>query len=84
MVNNADVPVDPENEAYEMPPEVNPRWVLLWMRVEEDTSRVAHLGSISLARAGALSCTNMVLWAKSPEAQSWEPENPLLFASEGV
>lgn len=23
MVNNTDVPVDPENEAYEMPPEVN-------------------------------------------------------------
>uniref|UniRef100_A0A8C2T996 Alpha-synuclein n=1 Tax=Coturnix japonica TaxID=93934 RepID=A0A8C2T996_COTJA len=35
MVNNTDIPADPENEAYEMPPEVNLLWYLLFVSTGE-------------------------------------------------
>lgn len=66
MVNNTGVPVDPENEAYEMPPEVN----LLWhgcarkRRAQEGAACSSHM---SLADAGSCKGTaeTWSLWPRS-------------------
>lgn len=69
MVNNTDIPVDPENEAYEMPPEVNLLWYLLFMPTGERQRQGTECWSCaSVAQAGTVSCRvkgEISLWPKS-------------------
>lgn len=69
MVNNTDIPVDPENEAYEMPPEVNLLWYLLFMPTgERQRQGIECWSCASMAQAGTVSCRvkgEISLWTKS-------------------